>query len=480
MRTPEIEPKPVGVSPNPSASRRAFLRGVSLATAALVSPLESAFAWTQAAPSASTTASDSHDSNPDYQIEIAEIDWELAPKKKIRTAAYGGQIPGKLLRVTEGKPVTIEIFNRLDRAEVVHWHGQWISPAVDGSMEEGTPMIAPGARTRISFTPRPAGLHWYHTHAMANRDLKRGLYSGEYGMLLVEPRANLARYDQEEFITLHDWEPYYAASDDGSLMVNYVSGSINGRMLGHGDPIQVREGQRVLFQILNASATEPHWIALPGHQFQVIALDGSPVPTQTKVDTLRLGPAERVSALVTMDAPGVWILGEAQTSFRNAGMGIVVEYAARSEKPAWVTPQKLQWNYGVFGDPQPVVKQPDVTIPLVFTSRFKGHGALDQWMINGKSWPEAAPVVLREGLRHRLVFDNRSTDDHPVHMHRHNFELVSIRGVALSGVHKDVVIVEAGTKVEADLLATNPGNTLFHCHQQDHMDSGFMALFRYA
>ena len=84
-------------------------------------------------------------------------------------------------------------------------------------------------------------------------------------------------------------------------------------------------------------------------------------------------------------------------------------------------------------------------------------------------------------MRHRLVVrDNRSTDDHPVHLHRHNFELVSIRGAPTSGVYKDVVIVEAGTKVEADLIAANPGNTLFHCHQQDHMDSGFMALFRYA
>jgi len=42
------------------------------------------------------------------------------------------------------------------------------------------------------------------------------------------------------------------------------------------------------------------------------------------------------------------------------------------------------------------------------------------------------------------------------------------------------VIVEAGTKVAVDVVATNPGDTLFHCHQQDHMDMGFMALFRYA
>jgi len=161
-------------------------------------------------------------------------------------------------------------------------------------------------------------------------------------------------------------------------------------------------------------------------------------------------------------------------------MGTIIEYENRAGKPQAPTSTKLLWDYRVFGDQVPVARKPDVTVPLVFTSRFQGHGALDRWMINGKSFPETDPVILRGGLRHRLVFENQSMDDHPVHLHRHAFELVSIRGAALSGVFKDVVIVESKTTVEADLVATNPGNTLFHCHQQDHMDSGFMALFRYA
>jgi len=117
---------------------------------------------------------------------------------------------------------------------------------------------------------------------------------------------------------------------------------------------------------------------------------------------------------------------------------------------------------------------------MVFTSKFQGHGALDRWMINGKSFPHTDTIELRNSLRHRLVFDNRSADDHPVHLHRHAFELASLKGVATSGVHKDVVIVEARSRVEVDLVADNPGKTLFHCHQQDHMDSGFMTLFDYA
>jgi len=461
-------------------SRRQFLRSASLTAVATVSnEVQPFLAWTQTGTSAPPIPVGNVES-PDYSIEIAEIEWELAPKKKLRTTAYNDQIPGKLLRLTEGKPVTIEIVNRLDRAKIVHWHGQWIPPDVDGSMEEGSPMIAPGGRTRIIFRPKPSGLHWYHTHAMANRDLKRGLYSGQYGLLHVDPLSNPARYDREQFLVLHDWEPYYVASNDGTLMVNYVSGSINGRLLGHDARIEVTEGHRVLFHILNASATEPHWLVLPGHQFQVLALDGRPVATEAKVDVLRLGPAERVTALVTMLAPGVWILGEARADFRNAGMGTVIEYANRTGTPQAAPQPRLTWDYRAFSDQVPVLRKPDVTIPLVFTSRFKGHGALDQWMINGKSYPDVAPLLLQEGLRHRLVLDNPSMDDHPVHLHRHNFELVSTRGAVMSGVHKDVVIVEAGTKVEVDLVANNPGNTLFHCHQQDHMDSGFMALFRYA
>jgi FtsP/CotA-like multicopper oxidase with cupredoxin domain len=475
---PMIKMRPEGGVCKRTTSRRAFLASAPLAAGALMA--RSPIGWTQTMPGASPPSSPpTHKS--DYTLEIAEIEWELAPKKKIRTTSYNGQIPGPLLRVTEGKPVSIEIVNRLDREEIVHWHGQRIPVSADGAMEEGSPMTLAGSRSLVEFVPKPAGLHWYHTHAMAHHDLKRGLYSGQFGVLQVDPASgDPGRYDQEQFIVLHDWEPYYAASNDGSMMVNYVCGSVNGRMLGHDEPIRVREGERVLFQILNASATEPHWLALPGHKFQVLAMDGAPVATQATVETLRLGPAERITALITMDAPGVWVLGEAQEVFRDAGMGTVIEYAGRTGKPQEPDAEKLAWNYRIFGDATPTVHTPDITIPMVFTSRFKGHGALDEWMINGKSWPNTEPIVVHEGMRHRLVFDNRSMDDHPVHLHRHNFELVSIRGAATSGVHKDVVIVEAGTKVETDLVASNPGNTLFHCHQQDHMDMGFMALFRYA
>ena len=86
--------------------------------------------------------------------------------------------------------------------------------------------------------------------------------------------------------------------------VGYRSFTINGRMLGHGEPIRVKQGERVLFHVLNGSATEIRSLALPGHTFQVVALDGNPVPNPASVPVLWLGTAERISAIVEMDHPG--------------------------------------------------------------------------------------------------------------------------------------------------------------------------------
>jgi len=417
----------------------------------------------------------------DYSIEIAETEWEIAPKKTMRVAAYGGHVPGSLLRVKEGQRVAIEIVNRLDRPEIVHWHGLWIPSDVDGAMEEGSPMCPAGGKVLVKFSAKPSGMHWYHTHTPAGRDLKRGMYSGQFGVLYVEPRENAGAYDREEFVVLHEWEPYFTATDDGAQEVAYRYGSVNGKMLGAGEPIRVKTGERLLMHVLNASATVTHWVVLAGHSFEVVALDGRPVPTQAKVSALRLGPAERVSAIVEMNAPGVWVMGEADAKLRGAGMGVVVEYANQTGAAKWVEPSSLAWDYAAFGDSS--VREdvkPDVTIPMVFTSKFQGHGALNKWMINGKSFPEQqSGLVFQQGKRNRLIFDNRSTDDHPVHLHRHVYELKFINSVATSGVFKDTMIVKAGTRVEVDMVANNPGPTLFHCHQQDHMDLGFMALFQY-
>ncbi len=130
-----------------------------------------------------------------------------------------------------------------------------------------------------------------------------------------------------------------------------------------------------------------------------------------------------------MDSPGVWVLGEVRKHVQAAGMGMVMEYAGATGAPRWVQPNELLWNYEQFGAAGEAAASGDVTpIELTFASKFEGHGAQERWMINGKSYPETVEQVLQAGKRYRLVMKNTSADDHPVHLHRHSFEVRRVGG----------------------------------------------------
>jgi FtsP/CotA-like multicopper oxidase with cupredoxin domain len=419
----------------------------------------------------------------DVTLEIAPYTLEASPKRHFRTVAYNGQVPGPLLRMRQGVEQTVEVHNLTADPEVVHWHGLFLPSAIDGAMEEGTPMISPGDKARYTFKLNPSGFRWFHTHTFAGSNLSKAQYGGQHGFLMIEPRENPGNYDREIFIGLHDWGGHLAGGDDGSMNPVYDVSTVNGKMLGFGDPIGVKQGERVLMHILNSSPTEVHWIALAGHSFRVISLDGNPVPQPQTVAMLRLAPAERVSAIVEMNAPGVWVLGEVRKHVQAAGMGIVIEYAGATGKPVWTQPDDLIWNYRQFaaqGDPAQLGEEV-VRIVLTFDSKFRGHGNEELWRINGKSYPNTDEPLLKAGQRYRLVLKNLSTDDHPMHLHRHTFEVCNVGGDSeMRGLRKDVVLVPARSTAEVEFVADNPGKTLFHCHQQDHMDRGFMMVFQYA
>src|SRR5438132_189534 len=266
--------------------------------------------------------------------------------------------------------------------------------------------------------------------------------------------------------------------------VGYRYFTINGRMLGHGETVRVKEGERVLFHVLNGSATEIRSLALPGHSFKVVALDGNPVPTAAEVPVLWLGTAERISAIVEMNHPGSWIMGDLADDDRGHGMGIVIEYAGYRGKPVWTPPKPFHWNYTRFAKAGASAFTPDETFDMTFAKENAAEEGFNQWTINGARYPMAQGIVpasfhLKLGKRYRLRMHNASDDIHPIHLHRHSFELTKLAGVPTAGVMKDVVMVGGYQEVEVDFLADNPGLTLFHCHQQLHMDFGFMTLFDY-
>jgi FtsP/CotA-like multicopper oxidase with cupredoxin domain len=117
---------------------------------------------------------------------------------------------------------------------------------------------------------------------------------------------------------------------------------------------------------------------------------------------------------------------------------------------------------------------------MVFEKVPSGMGRFDSYLVNGKPYPHEREFVLEQGKRYRLIYRNRTDDAHPMHLHRHQVELVEINGKPTSGLIKDTVVVPYFGRAAVDFTADQPGLSLFHCHIQQHMDYGFKALFRYA
>ncbi len=493
-------------------SRRNFLKMTGIVAGSTLVPAIAA----HTSSSGQTNSTPPTESAADYTIKIGASPIEIAPRRIISTTTYNGQFPGPLLRFKEGRQVTVDIYNQTDTPEQLHWHGQMVPVNVDGAAEEGTPYIPAHGNRRIVFTPRPAGLRFYHTHNRAGANLSAGQYSGEVGPVYIEPAHEPGNYDREVFLVLKEFEPTFSRGGDMAMdflspatrvkaleqqgesamkaslakgmpkgyEVGYGSFTINGRMLGHGEPVRVKHGERVLFHVLNGSATEIRSLALPGHTFTVVALDGNPVPNPATVPVLWLGTAERVSAMVEMKHPGVWIMGDLADDDRRHGMGIVVEYSGHAGKAQWIAPPHSRWNYTHFAKPGVTAMPPDETFEMIFAKDNAAEEGFNRWTINGVAYPmsnEMAPAAfhLRQGKRYRIRMRNASDDIHPVHLHRHSFELTALAGNPTAGIMKDVVMLGGYQEVTVDFVADNPGLTLFHCHQQLHMDFGFMTLFDY-
>jgi FtsP/CotA-like multicopper oxidase with cupredoxin domain len=472
-------------------------------------------AITSSAPSWLHAASPTGTGQPDYTLHIARSLVELSPDHIISTTTYNGQFPGPLIRLKEGQRVIVDVYNDTDIPEQLHWHGQFVPLDIDGAAEEGTPYIPAQGMRRLSFVPGPAGFRFYHTHVVAGGDLTRGQYTGQVGPVYIEPHHEPGDYDREVFLVLKEFDPFFSQGGDMAMdflqpserehaleergestmkaslaqghphgyEVGYQAFSINGRMLGHGEPIRVKAGERVLFHVLNGSATEIRSLALPGHTFKVVALDGNAVPHPANVPVLWIGTAERVSAIVEMNHPGAWILGDTDDDDRGRGMGIVVEYAGHGGKPQWIKPESSTWDYRRFARPDARQETPDEIIEMTFAKQNAADHGFNRWTINDVAFDMASRKPMRPlhyGKRYRLRMHNASDDIHPIHLHRHTFEITRIAGQPTGGIRKDVAMLGGYQTMEVDFVADQRGLSLFHCHSQLHMDFGFMALFECA
>jgi FtsP/CotA-like multicopper oxidase with cupredoxin domain len=347
-----------------------------------------------------------------HVLRIRKSEIELGPGNRFVTTTYNGQFPGPVLRAAVGVPLRVDVFNETDTTEQIHWQGQ----------EPAGGVVAAHSRRRMEFTPSRAGVYLYHSEVVAGSDLGAGLYSGQSGALLVEPV-------QDSLIVLKGCGPFMRRTVRG-CEVGYSAVTLNGQLPG---TLRASPGELVRLQVLNAGATETYLLELPGHVFEVTAVDGTPLATPVRVGTLQLSPGERVTAQVVVSQPTRWIVRE--------------------------TDRALTFLRGVN------TAKPDVTLPIVLARLPAARSGFNRWSI---SRPE---LRVTAGARYRLQIHNTSDEIIPLHLQRHRLQV--------HGVLKDVAVVGPHQRVEVDFEADGRGPALLHCTRQLHSDFGLRAHVDY-
>ncbi len=262
--------------------------------------------------------------------------------------------------------------------------------------------------------------------------------------------------------------------DAGDIAYPYYL--INGRVPAAATTFNAKPGQRIRIRFINTGSDTAFRVALAGHSMTVTHTDGYPV-VPTQVEALLIGMAERYDVIVTA-ADGVFPLVAAAEGKNAVARALLVTGSGSQPDPQF-RPAELTKRVGsieMFTATTSVnlgAAEPNLNLPVV----LGGNMVKYDWTINGEPYSKTNPLHVRQGQRPTITFDNPTMMYHPIHLHGHTFQLIKADGTP--GARKDTVIVLPKQKINAVLVADNPGLWVLHCHNTYHQVAGMQTRLDY-
>ncbi|MFJ8956927.1 multicopper oxidase family protein [Streptomyces sp. NPDC102381] len=456
--------------------------------------------------------------------------------RTVKSWSYGGDLPGKEVRVTAGDTLALTLANHLPEPTSMHWHGIALRNDMDGVPGLTQKPVAPGADFTYRFKVAHPGTYWFHPHSGTQQD--RGLYAP---LIVEDPREPLS-YDKEWVVVLDDWVDGVAGSTPDAVLKELRSGmdhgdgsdgsdGSDGGHSGHSghdmpgmegmsmhsaksSPAPSAEGPSRMMMgaksnLLGGDAGDvkyPHYLvngrtpaapssfkARPGDRIRIrfvnaggdtafrVALGGHEMTVthtdgfpvrHAKTEALLLGMGERYDVLVTA-GDGVFPLTALAEGKKASGLAVLRTSSGTTPK-ATSRPKELD---GRLLTADKLRSADSVALPSrkpdrTIRLRLTGGMAKYDWAFNKKPYDPDERYPVRAGERVRLVFANSTSMWHPVHLHGHTFSLPN-------GPRKDTAVVLPNRTLTADFDADNPGLWMLHCHNVYHSEAGMMTVLGY-
>jgi nitrite reductase (NO-forming) len=297
------------------------------------------------------------------KLEVVEKVMRLADGVEYNFWTFGGQVPGKFIRIREGDDVEFHLSNHPD-SKLPHNIDLHAVTGPGGGAEAS--MTAPGHTSQFSFKAINPGLYVYHC---ATAPVGMHIANGMYGLIFVEPKEGLAPVDKEFYVMQSE---FYTKEKFGTLGLtsfdmqnaldekpDYVvfNGSVGANM---GDQaMQVKVGETVRIYVGNGGPGLASSFHVIGEIFDKVHVEGGKLINENVATTMiPAGGAAIVE--FKCEVPGSLTLVD-HSIFRAFNKGALAQIKVSGEENQEIFTGK-QWD---------VVYQPEGSAIQSITSKRK-------------------------------------------------------------------------------------------------------------
>ena len=398
-----------------------------------------------------------------------------------------------------GDRLSGDVLNSSREPLQMHWHGQIKAPANQDRARPDGGTLGIGQTDAHDFE-LTSGTHWLHSHSLSEQQLLAA------PMVAIEKDAGDV---QNVVVILHDFSfrsPQDILAELASVGAHASGGGMMGKLMAGGmmmgmshandvkydaylandrtldDPkiVSIDTGGAVRLRIINGGTATAFFISTPGLKSRCIAVDGSScLPNEQTSYPLAQG--QRIDLLVNIPQQGGVFPVLAQVEAEKFVTGIILATAGATIAKLSTMADKLEVLADLEFETQlqatnPLADKPADKAFMIMLGEEPGY----RWTINGRVYGEHQPFDVSQGERVEMTFMNPTSMMHPMHLHGHHFQVVSIAGRRYSGAMRDTIIVPAHNPVTIAFDANLKGSWFLHCHHLYHMAGGMMTEVRIA
>lgn len=399
------------------------------------------------------------------------------------------------LKIKKDQQFNVHLKNMLTIPTSVHWHGLILPNEQDGVAFITQYPIYPTQSYQYQFPLVQSGTFWMHSHLGLQ---EQKLLSAP---LIIYDSNDKDVADQEVVIFLADFtfkspstifeqlrcknerapsKKMEMATTD-IVDVEYDAYLTNYRTLNDPQIVDVEPGTTVRLRLINGSSATNFFINLGHLKGEAIAVDGNRIKPLLN-SQFELADAQRIDIVVKIpdDGGAFPILAQAEGTNKQTGVilasknAIVPKLSEVAETKAGPLTNALEDKF------QALSPLPSKEADKQLVVELGGDMSTYSWTINGQAWPESTPLVVEKGQRIEMIFKNKTSMSHPMHLHGHVFQVVSIDEKKFEGALRDTVLVTPNSTLTIQFDANNPGVWPLHCHILYHLEAGMFTVVRYS